>query len=426
MDNQLLQSIASHISQNEKSTSYPYLDNTGRITAGVGQNVDNWNSFKQLGFINSNTKQPASEAEKQSGYDALTAVKPTMTGKPAEAFQNTTTLKLPDSEQSKLLTDRIRSDEPKVRAALGTDADGNSVYDKLTDGQKAVMHDIQFSTKGGLNTYPNLIRAAKDGTLEQHYQEVDGVSGGNRNWDRITNNRAAILGITPEQAKPGVAQYYQNDKKLPNDYKSLLPAAGKTSDSGDGTATQTATDGEPTAPQDPQTASAQSGGNDQTSQSPPPPPAPTQTANDDPPPVDDATAQQLAQAPDMPPDGTPLDQTFADITGDTSPTQFAAMGTALNQMGNPGADNSSAFSQWANAQDGTGPASTLLAGNSTQDVMDQAATVPADATPSTFAQDLTGDDTPLQFAAMGSALSEMGGNAPDPTLLGGDTGSAAA
>ena len=66
--------------------------------------------------------------------------------------------------------------------------------------------------------------------------------------------------------------------------------------------------------------------------------------------------------------------------------------------------------QWANAQDGTGPASTLLAGNSTQDLMDQAATVPADATPSTFAQDLTGDDTPLQFAAMGSALSEMGGD----------------
>ena len=46
------------------------------------------------------------------------------------------------------MTGRIQADEPKVRDALGMDANGNSVYDKLTDGQKAVMHDIQYSTKG--------------------------------------------------------------------------------------------------------------------------------------------------------------------------------------------------------------------------------------------------------------------------------------
>ena len=67
MDDQLLQSIAKHIFLNEGAPDHPYLDNTGKITAGIGQNVDNWSAFKQLNFTNRTTGQPATEAEKQAG-----------------------------------------------------------------------------------------------------------------------------------------------------------------------------------------------------------------------------------------------------------------------------------------------------------------------------------------------------------------------
>jgi len=338
MNNQLLQSIAKHISQNEGAPSHPYLDNTGLITAGVGQNVDNWNAFKQVGFVNRDTGQPACDTDKRTGFDALTAVKPTMTGKNADAFKDTTNLDYPKAAQDQFLTGRIQADEPKVRAALGTDADGNSVYDKLTDGQKAVMHDIQFSTKGGLSGYPNLTQAAKDGTLSENYREVDGTSGGGRNWDRLARNRAAIQGIPLEQAQQGVAQDHQGDPNLPNEYRRLLPAAGKTSDSSDQPDTKTASGDQPTAQQPQQSASSQPGSGDQTQAQQPPQQTAAASSTDDTeasayPPVDDQTAQRLASLPDLPPAGTPLSQAFADISNDNTPVPFAAMSQALTDMG---------------------------------------------------------------------------------------------
>ena len=391
MDSQTLQAIADHISKNEGPKDYPYLDNTGKITAGVGQNVDNWNDFKQVNFTNRSTGLPASEAQKRTGYDALSAAKQTMTEKSADQFKTNTALTLPKAEQDALLKSRILADEPKVRATLGTDANGNSVYDKLTEGQKAAMSDIQYSNKGGLNGFPNLIQAAKDGTLDQNYKEADFKSGDSRNWDRTARNRAAIQGISFEQAQPGVAQDYQSDPHLADKYKQMLPAAGKTGDAGTGTDDGT----------DIQTAD--------------------QTGGDTLPPVDDETAKQLAEAPDLPPEGTPANQTFADITGDDAPIQFAAMGKTLNDFG--GQDASA-------GGDGTGtdsaPSTLLTYGNTPTDLMDQASVVP-DGTPSSFfAQDLTGDPDPLSFAAFGSTLNQMGGDAPNPTLLGGGMGEALA
>ena len=223
-----------------------------------------------------------------------------------------------------------------------------------------------------MSGFPKLTEAAQNGTLSQNYKEVDGKSGDSRNWDRIARNRAAIQGIPFEQAKAGVAQDYH----LPDSNKSLpqatQPSSGKTSNSGDGTDTQTADDGQY---QDSQ----------------------QQTAGTD---TDDADQALMAQATQLPPEGTAPEQYLADLTGDQTPVAFAAMNSALSE---------------------TDPSAASPGLMTEPNVDDDAAVVPADMDMNTYASDLTGDDTPTQFAPMSVALYEDSGLPPDPTLLGGDT-----
>jgi hypothetical protein len=53
--------------------TYPYLDSKGLITVGTGFNVDDRNAFRQLPWQAAGGTRPATPAEIDQGYDAISA-----------------------------------------------------------------------------------------------------------------------------------------------------------------------------------------------------------------------------------------------------------------------------------------------------------------------------------------------------------------
>lgn len=79
MKHTTLDYIRKHIENNEKPVDWPYLDNTGRVTAGTGFLADTEKSFADLSWqVKSpdGKMRPATEAEKREGFKVLKSQKP--------------------------------------------------------------------------------------------------------------------------------------------------------------------------------------------------------------------------------------------------------------------------------------------------------------------------------------------------------------
>jgi hypothetical protein len=405
MNYQQLMSIAQHIKGNEGENPYHsvYGDTTGHITTGYGFNVSDRDVFVAQPFRDATSKNPLSAKQKGQAYDTYQkahAVDPNLSPQSHSGFDN---VEFPNNFKESGVMDRVLGNEGKIRSDLGKDSKGNDVYDKLTDGQKTVMHDVYYAN-GSLDKFPNLTNAAKTGNTESFANESEFHGGTNQdgsnkyNYGRLISNRAAALGISEDEAKKQILNTHQNDYqiKIDNNVRNIfgLPPVKRTSDSGDGTGTQSA--GDTSDQQQSTTAASQT--------------ISTDTDSDNAYDFDShPTDEQMAAASKLPPEGTPQDQYLADLTGDDAPIKMAVMGQVLHDVG---------------TQDGTiqQQPTTLLASNTDQDQMDQASVVPVGATSSNYLEDLTGDSEPVSFAAMGQALHDMGDSPPTPSLLGGNLG----
>lgn len=171
-------------------------------------------------------------------------------------------------------------------------------------------NNLPESTRKTLSLDQYLYMMHHDGPHSKNYTDS---STGKQTWDKKQFT-------PPPSVYPPAPPKTETPPQSPSPDDAPPSSPPKTSDSDDGTDPQTADgSGDQTQTQQQQQTAAASSTDD--------------TGDDTAyPPVDDSTARQLANVADLPPEGTPISQAFADITGDDSPIQFAAMGTALSQM----------------------------------------------------------------------------------------------
>jgi len=89
MNDTIISKIKAHIKLSEGEFNQPYLDIKGKITAGVGFNVDKKDDFTALDFWakeRGGTERRATPGEKAAAYDQMTAAREANKGKHNEKF----------------------------------------------------------------------------------------------------------------------------------------------------------------------------------------------------------------------------------------------------------------------------------------------------------------------------------------------------
>lgn len=246
MDDTTLAAIRNHLKLNEGVVPHPYLDTSlGRlITTGTGFNIDGPATFRAQSWLvrgADGNLRPATRQEIDDAYARMMAEKNGAAGRPAPAFANSTNLRLPDSANDAQLDRKIQEHADGVIRDIGQDA-----WDRLSDGQKAVMVDVHYA-KGNLDGFERLKKAAKSANAQGMANESQFQAGKypdempRYNWDRVARNRAAAQGISFEDAQREVADKFKDHPHLPQNYKDLVPptpaappSGMKTGDSGDG------------------------------------------------------------------------------------------------------------------------------------------------------------------------------------------------
>lgn len=377
MDGQTLQQTIAHIKANEgiNKDATIYKDTNGNLTTGSGINVNTKDLFASQPFREVGSGRELEPYEKRQIFQDFRDQEPQTRAEEYMPFQNLT---LPESDNNQAVINQIQDNETRIRSALGTDTQGNSNYDKLTDGQKTMLSDVAYANKGSLAKFPKLVEAAQNGDAKGMADQSTFHSGTfpdrspRYNWDRLARNRAAAQGIPFDEAQKQVAIEHADNPNLRDDYRKLLPKqqpndgtenapANKSGDTGNGDAgdTQTAMSADnPDDTQDTaQTASssnlAYGGSTDGLTDSlvarnpGPNPPDPTSTLQMAKPPEDtntqgivsllgssnDTTSNQdNSGVPGYLQPGGDMTSYASDITGSSDPTYFAPMNVALNQM----------------------------------------------------------------------------------------------
>lgn len=234
MDEKLKKSIANHIRLNEKQDSYPYKDSKGNLTIGSGFLVNDEKTFaaQQLQITDPVTGKTrfATEEEKKAEFKRVKPLSDKVlrsTGK-GKLF-------LPSSEDDSFLYNKVEDHSNGVIKEIGQD-----VWDKLSDGQKAVLVDIHYANNS-LDGFPKLKEAVARGDAKAMAEQADFHSGEimkrdpktgkpkgtgfhYRNFDRLRRNYAAMSGIDPESfdAYYAIADKYRNHPKLLDEYRDYL------------------------------------------------------------------------------------------------------------------------------------------------------------------------------------------------------------
>ncbi|MCA1909847.1 MAG: hypothetical protein LDL39_15960 [Magnetospirillum sp.] len=210
MDDTLKERMRNHLKKNEGVEAQPYKDTNGNLTVGVGFNVAKKEDFVALKFKTKDAKtgelRDATPEEKTAEYERLTK----MDGKAIKADQNRFTL--PDGEINSKLDEKIADHEKDAKRQVG-EAD----WSKLTDGQKTAVLDVHYANPGGLDNYPNLKAAIKEGNADKIAAQAGFFGGkdadGNkiRNWEREARNQAEILGVSQEEGRRKVQDKYKDE-----------------------------------------------------------------------------------------------------------------------------------------------------------------------------------------------------------------------
>lgn len=223
MDDTLKQRMRAHLKENEGVKEQPYRDSNKNLTVGVGLNVSRKEDFVALKFQVKDVKtgeiRDATEKEKGAEFERLAK----MSKKDIDEDENLFTL--PRAEIDAKLDEKIAEHEAGVKRQIG-EADWN----KLTDGQKTAVLDVHYANPDGLDNFPKLKEAIKNGDAREmanqsdfHGGQIKGTEYQHRNFDRLRRNKAAMQGIDPEsdEAYRQVADSYPDHPSLPDKYKNL-------------------------------------------------------------------------------------------------------------------------------------------------------------------------------------------------------------
>ncbi|MHA1598233.1 MAG: hypothetical protein ACTSV1_05880, partial [Alphaproteobacteria bacterium] len=226
MQDTTLDYIRKHIETNEKPMDWPYLDNTGHVTAGTGFLADTEKSFADLPWRvkdDNGNQRPATAAEKHGAFKVLKSQKPG--NKKANSFKNDTALRLPKDSRDRLFDAKVREHVDGARSEVGAGA-----WDKLTPAQQAVLTDVRYAN-GSLKKYPKLTDAARAGdgaamARESHFYAGEKDGAKQRNWERIRANHCSANGLSGEACMKSVAEHYADKPErdgLPDRIKKHLP-----------------------------------------------------------------------------------------------------------------------------------------------------------------------------------------------------------
>lgn len=221
MDDTLKQHMRAHLKENEGVKEQPYRDSNKNLTVGVGFNVSRKENFVALKFqvkdVKTGTMRDATEQEKGAEFDRLAKMSRDDIADDKNGFT------LPKTEIDAKIDEKIAEHEAGVKSQIG-EADWN----KLTDGQKTAVLDVHYANPGGLDNFPKLKEAIRNGDAREmanqsdfHGGEIKGTEYQHRNFDRLRRNKAAMQDLDPEsdEAYRQVADSYPDHPKLPPQYK---------------------------------------------------------------------------------------------------------------------------------------------------------------------------------------------------------------
>ena len=183
-DNDLYQRMWSNIKKFEDVVPYPYLDTVGNITVGGGTNINNYNDFMKVNFLQGNIS--ANNVQKDTGFNQLRNMSQHKDNRGNYLYNNTkanffepmTKLRITDDEAYRLAQNHMRNDLAHVRSQF-------SNFDTFPNPLKEVLLDIQYNT-GGLNkqNWPNLYKAINNRDVSGIVNNVrrKGVQPGRNDW----------------------------------------------------------------------------------------------------------------------------------------------------------------------------------------------------------------------------------------------------
>ena len=158
-DDDLYQRMWNNIKKYEGISPYPYLDTGGNITVGGGTNINNYNDFMKVNFLQDNIY--ANSVQKDIGFNQLHDMSQHKDSKGNYLYANTkanffepmTNLRITNDEAYRLAQNHMKNDLAHVRSEF-TD------FDYFPNPLKEVLLDIHYNT-GGLNkqNWPNLYNA---------------------------------------------------------------------------------------------------------------------------------------------------------------------------------------------------------------------------------------------------------------------------
>jgi hypothetical protein len=194
------------IKKGEEDIVHPYLDLKGKITAGIGSQINARNTFLGTDFwIEEDDRQvrKASRADKEKAFRQLEAARVANNedhNRKAKTYNRTTKLFLPEHE-------RIRMRDKKIEEALESIKDtengvGADRFKKLTTEQKAALVDIAY-IHGSLVEFENLRKAVKAGDTRKMAEEsvfMTSSETGARDMDRLKRNYRSLSGLGEKEA----------------------------------------------------------------------------------------------------------------------------------------------------------------------------------------------------------------------------------
>ena len=155
--------------QMEEPKNHIYIDTTWNKTSGIGANVNDWNTFKNINWkINGKS---ASEAEKRTAFDVYQKEIDTglqnkdingnviKNNKKADAYKNYSQLRLNNEEMDKLLKQHLQEDIKYLQTEFEN-------FDSFPPELQNVLLDIKFNTGNvSIKKWPKLRKAIADKNL---------------------------------------------------------------------------------------------------------------------------------------------------------------------------------------------------------------------------------------------------------------------
>lgn len=175
-DDDLIKRNIPEIKKHEGVKDFPYKDTKGIITVGGGLNVDNFDRYVSLKWLQKDMRRNATPDEIKMDYEAIK--KAPFGNYKADFYQKYTKFRLANEEIDVQLKKHLQNDLEQIRRVM-------PFFDKLPAGVQDVIIDIQYNT-GHIERFPKFIRAIQDKNIKAMIMESHrkGISD-SRNIDTV-------------------------------------------------------------------------------------------------------------------------------------------------------------------------------------------------------------------------------------------------